>query len=96
MNAVNILFKETGSLGVRTYSCRRFILHRQTHTLALEFSGKIFKVKVKVAELPDGKLVNIKPEFEDVRRIASETGLSIKETSDIIVKRFYESSKEEE
>ncbi|MEM3074179.1 MAG: hypothetical protein QXK20_05515, partial [Nitrososphaerales archaeon] len=35
--------------------------------------GKKYKVRVKVSETPEGKLIRAKPEFKDLEKISEET-----------------------
>jgi len=87
---INIFFKETGTLGVRTYRCDRFVLQRQLHPVKVEVAGKAFEMKVKVAKDISGRVLSIKPEFEDVKKIASETGVPLREIIEKVKKRAKE------
>ncbi|MEX2154680.1 MAG: nickel pincer cofactor biosynthesis protein LarC [Gemmatimonadaceae bacterium] len=67
----SLLLAETTSIGVRHSIVRRTALarHRQSVTVL----G--FEIAVKVVELPNGGR-RVKPEFEDVQRVAEATGRS--------------------
>jgi uncharacterized protein (TIGR00299 family) protein len=67
-----ILFRETGTLGVRRWAASRRVLARQTHRVATSWGP----VEGKVAWLPGG-VPRFSPEFEACRRIAVEQGLSL-------------------
>lgn len=67
------LFIESTTIGVRKYDVERWILDREIKTLNTSYG----EVKFKVGKL-DGKIINISPEFEDVRRVANEHNLPIK------------------
>ena len=71
------LFKETSTLGVRTYDVIRRKLPRQEVVVTLPGG----KVRVKVASLGDD-IKNVAPEYVDCRKIAEETGLPIKNIYD--------------
>jgi len=71
------LFKETSTLGVRTYEVLRRKLPRQEVVVTLPGG----KVRVKVASLGDD-IKNVAPEYVDCRKIAEETELSIKDVYD--------------
>jgi pyridinium-3,5-bisthiocarboxylic acid mononucleotide nickel chelatase len=75
--ALDILFAETTTLGVRTYEMRRRKLPRQEITVTLP-GGRI---RVKVATLR-GAVKNVAPEYVDCREIAEETGEPIKSVYD--------------
>ena len=89
---VNLIFDETGTLGVRVYPCKRFILYREIQPYILNINGKTFKIKVKIAKDPTGKIIQTKPEFEDLKKIASETGKSLREIVKTVKKFIQQSS----
>lgn len=64
-----VLFRETTTLGIRQREVERVSLERTSETLSTEFG----EVQVKISQL-DGKVLTRKPEFDDLKRIASETG----------------------
>lgn len=69
-----VIFEETGTLGIRESECSRHIASRSV----VEKRGKHGEVKVKVGRV-DGRIINAKPEFEDVKRLARKKGKPIKE-----------------
>jgi pyridinium-3,5-bisthiocarboxylic acid mononucleotide nickel chelatase len=75
--ALDIIFAETTTLGVRTYETRRRKLPRQE--IAVSLPGG--RVRVKVATL-HGVVKNVAPEYVDCREIAEETGEPIKSVYD--------------
>ena len=77
----DIIFKETGTLGVRYQLWSRFILEREVVTVKLRLAGRVFDVRVKVARDRAGKVLGMKPEFEDVDSAAREVGGSVREVS---------------
>jgi len=78
------IIEETGTLGVRYKQWHRFVLERDIETLDVEIEGKRFQVRVKIAR--DGpRVVRLKPEFEDIRQIAKETGLPARRVEDIVL-----------
>lgn len=64
-----LLFARSTTLGVRRADVRRRVLPRRIATVAVLGHD----VRVKLATLPDGSERG-KPEFDDVRRVSSETG----------------------
>ncbi len=71
---LQILLRETTTLGVRVHEVERICLQREF----LEVETLYGAVKVKVAKL--GKeIVNISPEYEDCRKIALEQKVPLKE-----------------
>jgi pyridinium-3,5-bisthiocarboxylic acid mononucleotide nickel chelatase len=83
----NLLMEETGTLGVREIPVSRHISRRASSTLTLEAGGKRFQVRMKTALTAHGHLRGGKVEYEDLRRISNETGLSIRELQQIVKTR---------
>jgi uncharacterized protein (TIGR00299 family) protein len=82
-----LLMEETGTLGVREMPVSRHISRRASGTLSLEVRGKKFQVRVKRALTATGHSQDGKVEYEDLRRISNETGLSIRELQQIVKNR---------
>jgi hypothetical protein len=72
--AVELVLRETPTLGVRTRPVERYIAEREN--LPMETDLGVISVKVKSL---GGVAVGAAPEFEDCRRIAQETGLTFQE-----------------
>ncbi len=80
----DLLMEETGTLGVREMPVSRHISRRTSGTIAIEVKGKKFQVRAKrvlggAAHSQGGKV-----EYEDLRRISNETGLSVRELQQIV------------
>jgi len=71
---LQILLRETTTLGVRVQEVERLCLPREIWEVTTPYGT----VKVKVAKLGD-EIVNIAPEYEDCRRLALEQGVPLKE-----------------
>ncbi|OLE87182.1 MAG: TIGR00299 family protein [Crenarchaeota archaeon 13_1_20CM_2_51_8] len=80
----DLLMEETGTLGVREMPVSRHISRRASDTLALEVGGKKFQVRIKRALTATGHSQNGKVEYEDLRRISNDTGLSVRELQQIV------------
>ena len=80
-----IIMDETGTLGVRVCFCERRVINRELIQLELTVNGITEKVTVKVAKDTLGKIVRIKPEFEDVKRLANKSKMSARQISDLIM-----------
>lgn len=72
---IDLLFRESTSIGVRLYPVRRTKLSRRMEEVQTEYGT----VRVKVSADGRGRIVNIMPEFEDCKRIAKEKGIPLKE-----------------
>jgi uncharacterized protein (TIGR00299 family) protein len=85
-----VLIDETGTLGVRVYFCERHIINRELHTVDLLVMGNKETVRVKVAKNQNGDITHIKPEYEDLKKLAEKTKKPLKELSEIVVSRARE------
>ena len=77
------IMTETGSLGVRHFQNSRFILQREVSTVKVSIENEVFEVRVKVARDQSGKIVNMKPEFDDIDLIARKVTLPARDISRI-------------
>ena len=73
------LIAETGTLGVRELPVIRHIIPRTRRTVQLRIRGKSHSVGVKISEDRSGRVLGLKVEYEDLRRISDTTGISILE-----------------
>lgn len=81
-----ILFRETTTIGVRYREMVRECLDRETVTVRTPMGD----VRIKVARR-DGELFNASPEFDDLARLAAESGRPVKEVQAAAMKAFIES-----
>lgn len=81
-----IIVEETGTLGVRYQPWNRFTLQREIKTVKVNIGEREFIVRVKFARDRAGKIVNIKPEFDDVQAIAKEMSMPAREVSEIALR----------
>ena len=77
-----ILTAETGTLGVRILPCHRKILERENRKIELNIAGVKVEVNVKVARDRHGNIVNLKPEYEDIRDLALKLGKPFRDIHD--------------
>lgn len=78
-----ILFRETGTLGVRRWPASRHKLQRQPHAVETQWGP----IEGKLAVLGDGSL-SFSPEFESCRRIATEQNLPLKDVYETAMRAF--------
>jgi uncharacterized protein (TIGR00299 family) protein len=78
-----IIMEETGSLGVRICTCKRHILNRELHQVEIFFNEIKERVTIKVVKDKAGKIIQAKPEYEDLRRIAEKTHVPLREVLEI-------------
>jgi uncharacterized protein (TIGR00299 family) protein len=77
-----VIMEETGTLGVRVTTCERHILNRELHQVDIFIKENQERVNVKVVKDNHGKIVHVKPEFEDLKRIAQKTRLPLREIAE--------------
>jgi len=80
-----VLIDETGTLGVRVYYCERHIINRELHMVDLLILGNKETVKVKISKDQNGEIIRIKPEYEDLKRLAEKTKKPLRELLDLAV-----------
>ncbi|MCQ2964870.1 MAG: LarC family nickel insertion protein [archaeon] len=90
---VNILFKETGTLGIRvSENTHRGIAERQFVPLDINVGGHLYTINFKVASIRD-EIISHRPEYEDIRRIAVEQDIpliEIREVANTMIRDFLE------
>jgi uncharacterized protein (TIGR00299 family) protein len=79
-----MIIDETGTLGVRSYPVKRFVLSREVEPVEVQIGNIVRNVRVKVARGSDGRILNLKPEYEDVRSISIEIGKPFREVERIV------------
>ncbi len=77
----DILFKETTTIGVRFYKAERRVLDREIKKIKTRYGD----VRFKLSRL-DNQLINISPEYDDLKSISKRTGLPIKRILEEIIK----------
>ncbi len=73
-----VLMRETGTIGVRIYELPRLVAERRKERVELELFGRKFEVTVKTSKVGE-RVINVKPEYEDLRKIAESLDLPLRE-----------------
>jgi hypothetical protein len=71
---IDLVFRETTTIGVRTYDVRRKVLDRELVPVATPFG----EVRMKISRM-NGSVLNATPEYEDCQRLAAEKGIPLKQ-----------------
>ena len=71
---IDLIFRETTTIGIRTHEVRRQTLARES----VPVETPLGTIRMKVSRF-NGTLLNAAPEYEDCRRIAAEHGLPLKQ-----------------
>lgn len=83
-DVLTILFRETGTIGARFQEIQRFVLPRSIVTVPVNICGYDFNVRVKIARGLNAQASSIKPEFDDVKVIASTAAISVKRALELV------------
>ncbi len=81
---IDTIFKETGSLGIRIApNMHRGIAKREFETKTFEINGKEYDVTFKIGYV-NGEIISKRPEYEDLKRIAEDSGLALRKVKELI------------
>ncbi len=78
-----LLYRETTTLGIRVSEIERNCLPREIVKVTTEFG----EIDVKIARYQD-KVVNAKPEFEQIKKIALEKNMSLREIESAVLRKL--------
>lgn len=74
-----ILTEETGTLGIRTgIAQKRRTLKREIKEVDVDIPGYKGKLQIKIARDSEGNIVNVKPEYENMKKIAKKAKLPLR------------------
>lgn len=76
----DILFRNTTTIGIRFYDARRKTLKREIKTIQTKFGD----VRIKISRI-DNRVINISPEYDDVKVLSKKTDLPIKKIIEVIL-----------
>lgn len=83
---INLLLRETSSLGVRLYPCQRYKLNREIISVSTNYGP----ISVKVGRHPgNGSIMNIAPEWEDCKAAALQYNAPVKTVYDLAKAEAY-------
>jgi uncharacterized protein (DUF111 family) len=82
---VELVFRETTTIGVRYTDMRRECLERET----ISIETPVGEVRFKIARR-DGRVLNAQPEFDDLLRLAREHSRPVKEIQALAAKAWLE------
>ncbi|MCW4023472.1 MAG: nickel pincer cofactor biosynthesis protein LarC [Candidatus Bathyarchaeota archaeon] len=78
-----VLINETGTLGVRVHFCQRHIIAREVCSVDLLLMGNLETVRVKISKDQKGRIIRIKPEYEDLKKLAEKTRTPLRELMEL-------------
>lgn len=81
---IDVIFKETGSLGIRiSPNMHRGIAKREFVKKTFNINGKDYEVTFKIGYV-NGEIISKRPEYEDLKRIAEDSGLPLRQLKELI------------
>lgn len=81
---VELIFKETGSLGIRIApNIHRGTAKREFIKKAFVIEGEEYEVTFKIGYV-NGEIISSRPEYEDLKKIAQKSGLSLRKVREIV------------
>ncbi|HUV79953.1 MAG TPA: nickel pincer cofactor biosynthesis protein LarC [Candidatus Bathyarchaeia archaeon] len=84
------IMEETGSLGVRVMQVKhRFVAGSEEKRVKVRIRGVEKEVVVKIGRDAKGKVLNVAAEFEDVKRVANELKMPLKDVMKIVEGTFF-------
>jgi len=84
------IMEETGSLGVRVMQVKhRFVAGREEKKVKVRIKGVEKEVVMKIGRDAKGNVLNVAAEFEDVKRVANELKMPLKDVMKIVEGTFF-------
>jgi len=78
----DLVFAETTTFGLRSYTAERRILPREWQSVQTRFG----EVRMKIARV-NGKVLQVSPEYEDCRKLAEEKKVALREVMEEAMRR---------
>ncbi|MFW9832072.1 MAG: nickel pincer cofactor biosynthesis protein LarC [Candidatus Thorarchaeota archaeon] len=92
----HLLIVESGSLGVRVMRSDRHLLARETRIIQIKLGKQKVSVRVKIATDRTGEVLQVKAEYEDVKKAAETTGeplVEITRRAEALARRKFKSQR---
>ncbi|MEM4216480.1 MAG: nickel pincer cofactor biosynthesis protein LarC [Candidatus Methanomethylicaceae archaeon] len=89
--AVRVLMEETGTLGVKVFKCERVKADRELSEETVRIGCTEYKVRVKKSKAP----WRLKPEFDDLKKIAISECKSLREVMEEVIRQVKQKYQEE-
>jgi hypothetical protein len=90
---IDKLFKETGTSGIRINEINRITLERNIIIIKVYINHSKYDVKVKITKDSSNNIINIKPEFNDLKNIANNEGSSLKAIQELVMFQIFKKFK---
>src|SRR5919112_839565 len=87
------LFKETGTSGIRINEINRITLERNIIIMQVIVNKSEYNIKVKITKDSSNNIINIKPEFDDLKKISILENSSLKTIQEMVMYKIYKKFK---
>jgi uncharacterized protein (TIGR00299 family) protein len=90
---ISLIMKETGTLGVRVTPCVRHLALRSKAVVKINLKQSEEQVTLKISRNKENELIQVKPEYEEAKKIALKTNKPLKEIYFEAIKKVEENLK---
>ena len=90
---IDKLFKETGTSGIRINEINRITLKRNIIIIEVAINYSKYDIRVKITRDSSNNIINIKPEFNDLKKIAEIEECSLKAIRELVMFQIFKKFK---
>ena len=90
---IDKLFKETGTSGIRINEINRIALERNIIIIEVAINYSKYDIRVKITRDSSNNIINIKPEFNDLKKIAEIEESSLKAIQELVMFQIFKKFK---
>jgi pyridinium-3,5-bisthiocarboxylic acid mononucleotide nickel chelatase len=90
---IDKLFKETGTSGIRINEINRITLERNIIIIEVAINYSKYNIRVKITRDSSNNIINIKPEFNDLKKIAEIEESSLKAIQELVMFQIFKKFK---
>jgi len=90
---IDKLFKETGTSGIRINEINRITLKRNIIIIEVAINYSKYDIRVKITRDSSNNIINIKPEFNDLKKIAEVEECSLKAIQELVMFQIFKKFK---
>jgi pyridinium-3,5-bisthiocarboxylic acid mononucleotide nickel chelatase len=90
---IDKLFKETGTSGIRINEINRITLERNIIIIEVAINYSKYDIRVKITRDSSNNIINIKPEFNDLKKIAEIEESSLKAIQELVMFQIFKKFK---
>ncbi|MDW3605042.1 MAG: nickel pincer cofactor biosynthesis protein LarC [Nitrososphaeraceae archaeon] len=90
---IDKLFKETGTSGIRINEINRITLERNIIIIEVTINYSKYDIRVKITRDSSNNIINIKPEFNDLKKIAEIEESSLKAIQELVMFQIFKKFK---